>query len=64
MEGQLGSGRFREHEEILTWFGDWELIGPGLTSLADWQPLSLTHPVTRDPIYQTFAGGVARKAGG
>ena len=62
LEDQLGSGRFREHEEILAWFGDWELVKPGLVSLADWRPLSLAHPVTRDPMYQTFAGGVARKA--
>src|ERR1700691_5912637 len=30
----LGSGRWREGEEIRAWFGDWELLSPGLVSLA------------------------------
>jgi hypothetical protein len=61
LEGQLGSGRWREHEEILTWFGDWELLEPGLVSAVDWRPVFPAHPA-RDPGYQTFAGGVASKA--
>ena len=61
LKGQLGSGRWREHEEILTWFGDWELLEPGLVSAVDWRPVFPGQSV-RDPGYQTFAGGVARKA--
>jgi hypothetical protein len=62
MVGQLGSGRWREHTEILSWFGDWELVEPGLTSLVDWRPLFPDHPGARDPDHQAFVGGVARKA--
>jgi len=61
LEGQLGSGRWREHEEILTWFGDWELLEPGLVAAVDWRPV-FPAQCTRDPGFQTFAGGVARKA--
>jgi S-adenosyl methyltransferase len=61
LEGQLGSGRWREQEEILTWFGDWELLEPGLVSVVDWRPLISTCSGSRDPVYQSLAGGVARK---
>ena len=33
--GTLGSGRWREDSDILSWFGDWEMIEPGLVSLLD-----------------------------
>lgn len=56
----LGSGRWREDEEILSWFGDWELLSPGLVSLADWRPPT-PEPIERDLIYHNFHGGVARK---
>jgi hypothetical protein len=62
MVGQLGSGRWREHAEILAWFGDWELVEPGLVAAVDWRPLFPGHPGARDPGFQTFAGGLARKA--
>jgi hypothetical protein len=61
LEGQLGSGRWREHEEIVAWFGDWELLEPGLVAVVDWRPVFPVQPAG-DPGYQTFAGGVARKA--
>jgi hypothetical protein len=56
----LGSGRWREQEEILSWFGDWELLPPGLVALPEWRP-PVPGPVTRDEIYHGFCGGVARK---
>ncbi len=60
LTGTLGSGRWREEDEIRSWFGDWELLDPGLVSLADWHP-----PVrgyTPEPeLYHSFYGGVARK---
>jgi S-adenosyl methyltransferase len=62
LEGQLGSGRWREQEEILTWFGDWELLEPGLVPVVDWRPVFPTQLRTSDPVYQGLAGGVARKA--
>ena len=58
--GNLGSGRWREDAEILSWFGDWTLIEPGLVPLSDWRPSGAGD--TRDPeLYNSFSGGVARK---
>ena len=56
----FGSARWREEAEIRGWFGDWELVSPGLVSLADWRPDERTH-TERDEIYHSFFGGVARK---
>jgi hypothetical protein len=56
----LGTGRWREYEEILTWFGDWELLPPGLVSLLEWRPPAHDH-IERDEVYHSFFGGVARK---
>jgi hypothetical protein len=56
----LGSGRWREEEEIGGWFGDWEMIPPGLVPLADWRPDEQTH-TERDEVYHSLFGGVARK---
>jgi hypothetical protein len=56
----FGSARWREEEEIRGWFGDWELISPGLVSLADWRPDERTR-TERDEIYHSFFGGVARR---
>lgn len=55
----FGSARWREEEEIRGWFGDWELVPPGLVSLADWRPDERTR-TERDEIYHSFFGGVAR----
>jgi hypothetical protein len=56
----FGSARWRDEEEIRGWFGDWELVWPGLVSLADWRPDERTH-TERDEIYHSFFGGVARR---
>jgi hypothetical protein len=56
----LGSGRWRDEEEIRGWFGDWELLSPGLVPLADWRPDEHTH-TERDEVYHSYFGGVARK---
>jgi S-adenosyl methyltransferase len=58
--GKLGSGRWREEEEILSWFGDWELLEPGLVPLQEWRPVPGTQ-IVRDENYHSFYGGVARK---
>jgi hypothetical protein len=58
--GTLGSGRWREDSDILSWFGDWEMIEPGLVSLLDWrsdEPDRVPFP----EIQNSFFGGVARK---
>jgi S-adenosyl methyltransferase len=60
LAGTLGSGRWREDEEILTWFGDWELLEPGWVSLAEWRP-PVRGRIRRDEVYHSFFGGVARK---
>lgn len=58
--GTLGSGRWREDEEIITWFGDWELLEPGWVPLAAWRP-PVPGRVRHDEVYHSFSGGVARK---
>jgi hypothetical protein len=61
LTGQLGSGRWREEAEIATWFGDWDMVPPGLVPLLEWRPPGGAAPVPRDEIYQSGCGGVARK---
>jgi hypothetical protein len=58
--GTLGSGRWREGVEIESWFGDWELLEPGVVPLPDWRP-GPGIEVLRDEFYHGFVGGVARK---
>lgn len=58
---QLGTGRWRSDGAILAWFGDWELIAPGLVPLWDWRADNETD-LPEGAIYQGFVGGVARKA--
>jgi hypothetical protein len=56
----LGSGRWREDRQIRAWFGDWDLLPPGLVSLAEWRPDSPAK-IERDETYHSFFGGLARK---
>lgn len=56
---QLGTGRWRTREEILGYFGDLELIDPGLVPMQDWRP-DPGGPDEEFP-YHWFVGGVARK---
>lgn len=58
--GTLGSGRWREEEEIRSWFGDWRLIDPGLVPLVEWRP-PRGEPIPHDELYHSFYGGVASK---
>jgi hypothetical protein len=58
--GPFGAMRWREDDEIRSWFGDWELVPPGLVPLGDWRssgPGKMSHP----EIQNSFSGGVARK---
>jgi hypothetical protein len=57
---KLGTGLWREDAEILAWFGDWELLKPGLVPLPEWRP-DITGQVRRNSTYHGFVGGVARK---
>ncbi|WP_433351335.1 SAM-dependent methyltransferase [Microtetraspora malaysiensis] len=58
----LGTGRWRTREEILAYFGDFELLDPGLVPLPEWRP-GPADQATQGITYHTFAGGVARKQG-
>jgi hypothetical protein len=60
LTANLGTGRWREDEEILRWFGDWELLEPGFVPLAEWRPAAQGRTRLNDTYY-TFSGGVARK---
>jgi hypothetical protein len=57
---RLGTGRWRGDDEILAWFGHWDLIEPGLVPLPEWRPDVQGH-VRKDATYYGFVGGVARK---
>lgn len=56
----LGTGRWRSREEILAYFGDLEILEPGLVPLAEWRP-EPDEFVERGITYHTFVGAVARK---
>jgi hypothetical protein len=56
----LGTGRWRTQEEILAYFGDFELLEPGLVPLSEWRPDS-DEPAQQTDTYHTYVGGVARK---
>lgn len=58
--GNLGAMRWREDSEILSWFGDWELVPPGLAPVGDWRP-SVAVRTPFPEVQQSFSGGVARK---
>jgi hypothetical protein len=61
MAGKLGSGRWREESEIQSWFGDWEMLEPGLVPLPEWRPPVDGARGPRDEISHSFWGGIARK---
>ncbi len=59
---KLGTGRWRSTDEIQAWFGDWELLQPGLVPMPEWRPdEAAVGTGRRDATYYGFVGGVARK---
>ncbi|WP_327585253.1 SAM-dependent methyltransferase [Nonomuraea sp. NBC_00507] len=56
----LGTGRWRSRAEIMSYFGDMELLEPGLVPLADWrsQPDDL---IRQDLTRYNVVAGVARR---
>ncbi|HEX5205002.1 SAM-dependent methyltransferase [Paractinoplanes rhizophilus] len=56
----LGTGRWRRRDEIKAYFGDFELVEPGMVPLAEWRPDELDTAEQTDSYY-TMIGGVARK---
>ncbi|WP_328466202.1 SAM-dependent methyltransferase [Actinoplanes sp. NBC_00393] len=56
----LGTGRWRRRDEVEAYFGDFELVEPGLVPLAEWRPGAEAEAEQKDSYY-TMIGGVARK---
>ncbi|MFI0423596.1 SAM-dependent methyltransferase [Spongiactinospora sp. 9N601] len=57
---RLGVGRWRTQEEIVSFFGDLELVEPGVVPLQEWRP-DPGDLIEKHEIYHTFVGGVGRK---
>jgi hypothetical protein len=57
---KLGTGLWREDAEILSWFGDWELLEPGLVPMPEWRP-DTAGQVKRNSTHHGYVGAVARK---
>jgi hypothetical protein len=56
----LGTGRFRTREELQRFFGDLEMLDPGLVYLPEWRPEApIDHELT--VAERLMAGGIARK---
>jgi hypothetical protein len=58
---RFGTGRFRYRDEILDYFGDFELIEPGLVPMPAWRPDVAGHR-SLSGIYHRTLGGVAKKS--
>jgi len=56
----MGTGRWRRRAEIEAYFGDFEMVEPGLVPLAKWRPDAEGAADQKDTYY-TMIGGVARK---
>jgi hypothetical protein len=56
----LGTGRWRSQEEIISYFGDLELLEPGVVPVAEWRAEPGEVFEQTDTRY-TFVGGLARK---
>src|SRR5262245_11336142 len=57
-----GSAKSRSHQEFARFFGDWELVEPGLVWVAEWRP-DATVPAEQvaDPTISGGWAGVAKK---
>jgi hypothetical protein len=56
----LGTGRWRTHDEIVSYFGNLDVLEPGLVPLPEWRPEPGERSEQSDT-YHTFVGGLARK---
>lgn len=56
----LGTGRWRSREEIFGYFGDFELVEPGLVPVYEWHPDDSV-PKVKSDLHHALIGGVARK---
>ncbi|HEX6472665.1 MAG TPA: SAM-dependent methyltransferase [Streptosporangiaceae bacterium] len=57
---KFGTGRFRTREEIRAYFGDWDLVDPGLVPMPAWRP-DVAGRRTLSGVFHRTLGGVARK---
>jgi S-adenosyl methyltransferase len=57
----LGTGRWRDRDELMAYFGDFELLEPGLVPVPEWRPDQNAEHIELGITYYTFVGGVARK---
>ena len=56
----FGTGRWRVTADIQSYFGDFEMVEPGLVSIYDWHP-DETVPQVSDDMRLVFSGGIGRK---
>jgi SAM-dependent methyltransferase len=56
----FGTGRWRTPEEIRSYFGDWELLEPGVVPMPEWRP-DIDGIRKKDLTHYLFVGGVAKK---
>jgi SAM-dependent methyltransferase len=59
IDGGLGTGRFRTRDEQLRFFGDMELVPPGLVQANDWHPDSETP--SESPVHDLYLGAIGRR---
>jgi SAM-dependent methyltransferase len=57
---RFGTGRWRTREEIRAYFGDWELIEPGLVPMPAWRP-DVAGRRTLSGVFHRTLSGVGRK---
>ena len=56
----MGTGRWRTKDEVMAYFGNFQLVEPGLVPLAEWRPVPDETTEQKDSYY-TMIGGVGRK---
>jgi SAM-dependent methyltransferase len=56
----FGTGRWRTPAEIRSYFGDWDLLEPGVVPMPEWRP-DLAGVRKKDLTHYLFVGGVAKK---
>jgi O-methyltransferase involved in polyketide biosynthesis len=62
MRAGVDRGQFRTMAEIKEFFGDLDLVDPGLVLVPDWRPDRDTLKVSDHPVLAMAAAGVARKS--
>jgi hypothetical protein len=58
----LGTGRWRSRDEIVEYFGNFEILEPGVVPVAEWRPEPGEVHALQTHTYHTIVGGLGRKA--